>query len=515
LRSRFVSVRPLVALLITSLFLVSCASRVDRYVLPKVSRLELGNWRELRSPDFVLIARGSREHLEAFAIDLARFIAVVEHLVQRQPPKAPAHISIVDQQAEALFITSRNVAGYMSHTIGGFNGFIRGGGHDPVRRHVLLHEFTHYLNLRNTRLAYPIWYQEGFAEFLGSTRARGNTMEIGSVPPGRLNALAYRASRKKPIDLEPIFAFEKTARRGYPPEFYAISWATVHYLNSNQDDRERLVRMIELQAAGLHWMRAYSRSFTEPIETLSARVERHVEMLSKGTPGAVQYLPIETLGVRRDWIIRIIPPAEVPRLLGEFSLHEAVWGSTDYSQRLSQALFQRALELDPTDSRAHAGLAVVYSAQAEFERANAHLAAFGRDADPSIHEIVHAGNGVQQHALSLENKNDAEDSKRLHASAIQHYRQALEIDSSNAFALMGLGLSQLETGDFDQARSSLAEAQSLGEWDADLTLNRGRLEQKTGFNEQARGFWNEVVRLGSEADAKRAAEFLEDLESPE
>jgi len=35
-----------------------------------------------------------------------------------------------------------------------------------IHRHLFLHEFSHYLNLRNTRLAYPKWYVEGFTALL-------------------------------------------------------------------------------------------------------------------------------------------------------------------------------------------------------------------------------------------------------------------------------------------------------------------------------------------------------------
>jgi tetratricopeptide (TPR) repeat protein len=120
---------------------------------------------------------------------------------------------------------------------------------------------------------------------------------------------------------------------------------------------------------------------------------------------------------------------------------------------------------------------------------------------------------VEAFALDLGGDGQTPESERLHASAIALYRRALALQGTNPFALAGLGLSQLATGRFDAARQSLAQAQAHGEWDANLTLNRGRVEQKTGFPIRAREYWIEVIRLGSLEDAEKASVLLAGLDS--
>ena len=140
--------RRLLAILIVGSIALSCVGTTPFRRLPNTSDLETETWHQLSSPDFVLYSPVSREHVEAFALDLARFVAVVERLVHGQPPKTRAKIFLMDESGQQLFIRNRGVAGFMAHTLAGFDGVMRGADHDPIHRHVFLHEFSHYLNLR-------------------------------------------------------------------------------------------------------------------------------------------------------------------------------------------------------------------------------------------------------------------------------------------------------------------------------------------------------------------------------
>ena len=122
LNARRSSTRFLIVLLLTSAITPSCATLNARNFAPKVAKIEISNWRELRSPDFILYSHGPKEDLEKSALDLARFVAMVEHLVHAHPPKTPAQIFLVDDFAEALFIPWRQVGGYMDHSLTGFDG---------------------------------------------------------------------------------------------------------------------------------------------------------------------------------------------------------------------------------------------------------------------------------------------------------------------------------------------------------------------------------------------------------
>jgi len=494
---------------------LSCAGPHGLGVARNVSKLEIEYWHELRSADFVLYSRGPKEHLETFAVDLARYVAVVEQLVHSQPPKAPARIFLVEDRASELFIPHPSIGGYMGHSLAGFGGFMRGAAHDPAYRNLLLHEYSHYLHLRSSNLNYPDWYTEGFAEFLGATRTRDDVMEVGSAPPWILLQLEHRRLRKEEIDLATIFSFERDGIRSDPSDFYPISWAVVHYLSSNATRHRQMVSMLKNQSAGLHWKQAYNRSFSESIELLSSRVSRHAKMLSRGTPGAVSYLPLDSLEVRDHWEIREVPPQEILRLFGEAALRNTVYlsGGRKANMQLAEALFRRANGFDPSESTARAGRAAALSAQSRFDEAEMQLAAFRDDPDPSVESIVYAADATRWHAVGQGEGSEATLSEPLLFAAIRLYQTALEAQPNDAFALAGLGYSQIGTGDFKAARTSLANARRVGEWDAQLTLEQGRVEKQLGFPAEASSFWNEVIRLGTEEEAKRAAALLDRINS--
>jgi len=510
--SRVRFVQRLLVVVVSLFGALSCAGLNTYGTAPDVSNLEIENWLELRSDDFILYSRGPADNLEIFALDLARYVAVAERLVNAPPPNQLAKIFLLEGRAETILIPHPGPAGYVTYSLAGFSSFMLTSSHDAGYRNLLLHEFTHYLNLRGSELKYPTWYEEGFAEFLGSTRTRDDVMEIGSAPPQNLLRLEYRRMRKEDIDLEEIFSFERDGKRHYPRDFYPISWAVVHYLNSNSDRQQRMVSMLKHQGAGLHWKRAYDRSFTEPIETLAARVGRHTEMLSRGTPSAVSYLPLDSLDVRDSWEIREIPPPEILRILGELALRGVVYldGGTRAGKQLAEALFERAVELDPKGSKAQAGLAAALAAQSKSDEAETHLAVFREDPEPSVEAIIHAGDAVRWQTIGLNEERDRAESEQRHQAAILLYRRALESQPNNAFALAGLGYSQFGNGDFEAARESLASAENVGEWDANLALMQGQVERQLGFPAEAAAFWNEVLRRGTPDEAKRAAALLDE-----
>jgi tetratricopeptide (TPR) repeat protein len=273
--------------------------------------------------------------------------------------------------------------------------------------------------------------------------------------------------------------------------------------------------MLEHQSAGLHWKRAYSRSFSEPIEQLSSRVSRHAEMLSRGTPSAVSYLPLDSLEVRDRWEIREVPPQEILQLFGEVALRNTVYlsGGREGNMELAEALFRHAGDFDSRDSNSRAGLAAALSAQSRFDKAEIQLAAFREDPEPSTRAIIHAADATRWHAVGLDEDSNATQREQLLVAAIRLYQTALEAQPNAVFALAGLGYSQLEARDYDAARKSLADARLAGEWDGYLTLSQGWVEKQLGFNAEASSFWKEVVRLGTEDEAKRAAALLDEINS--
>jgi tetratricopeptide (TPR) repeat protein len=501
--------------------MTTAAPAPNSFATLDISNLNLDGWHELRSPDFVIFGQSSREEMERFALDLARYISVVERLVESEPPKSPAYIFLVDDDVEDLLVQSDFSLAYMTSSLTGIDLVIRDGSvYDPVKRSIFLHEFTHYLTLRNRKLMYPAWYEEGFAEFLSSTRKRGNTMEIGSAP-GRVRELGFLQAikwklggAKYPFDLKPALAWKRSSLTQYPIIFYGTSWITVHYLNSNPDRQKQLATMIRLQGQGVEWEEAFSRAFPESIDELERKINRHGEQLVHGTPAAILYLPLEVLDIRTEWTMREIPSPEVMRILAGFALRGSTTRSAGYSVRIAEAFYRQALAADATDSESIAGLAVTLAKQDRFSEARAQLEALDAIADPSVPALVLAGHTLE-YASSLQGDDHANERMKLFEASIRYYQRALELDPSNPSALAGLGRSQLETGRLDAARVSLARALEWGEWDADVTLARARVEKKAGSLDRAHQFGQEVLRLGGDQYKDQVDALFEESPAPE
>jgi FimV-like protein len=481
--------------------------------IPDTSRVDTHDWHELRSPDFILYSQGEVEKLEQFATDLARFVAVTQRLVDGPGPRTPARVFVLGEEAGGLFVRGTGAAAYIQRGLGGFDAVVPASEYDAVRRHVFLHEFSHYLNLRDSRLDYPTWYLEGFAEVLGSVRTRGDLVEVGSVPPWRLQELdMWRGAGRLDVDLAEIFAHERDGELVDPDAFYAISWATVHYLNSSVENRRRLSSMVHLQSTGLRWQRAFARSFDISVEALSERVERHAQLLRSGTVGAIAYLPLDELDVRTEWEIRPIPAPEVARSLGELAIRLSIGRRDTYMERLAAGFLGRAVEIDPNDVRAHAALAALFATQGRTRSADVHLAAFDREPDPPFEALSAAGWAMQRESTTLREKGNAPESDRRNARSIALFERALAIHDDDPVTLHGLGRCRLTSGELDAARELLARAQAHGEWDAPLTLDRGRVELKAGDPDRARRYFREVIRLGSPDAADEARTLLAELE---
>ena len=102
---------------------------------------------------------------------------------------------------------------------------------------VLFHEYTHYVMFQTAKIAYPMWYAEGFAEYLSTADPGKGQISVGEPARGR----GYVLAKDRWIDfarvLKPEFGFAGD-RSNDPWEiqsFYAQSWLLTHYMMS--DDR--------------------------------------------------------------------------------------------------------------------------------------------------------------------------------------------------------------------------------------------------------------------------------------
>ncbi len=106
---------------------------------------------------------------------------------------------------------------------------------DYYRRHLLLHEGTHWYMYRALGGAGAGWYMEGLAEYMATHRWDGQRLTLGVVPDhrdqvpywGRLSVLREDFERDRAPSLRKIFEFFDREHRNVKP--YAWSWAATQF----------------------------------------------------------------------------------------------------------------------------------------------------------------------------------------------------------------------------------------------------------------------------------------------
>ena len=109
------------------------------------------------------------------------------------------------------------------------------------RRHLLLHEGTHWFMNRKYGDHGPPWLMEGTAEWLGTHRWDGKTLTMGIIPKtkteveywGRISLIQQQLIDGVAPSLEEILRYDNKAHQNV--EAYAWSWAAVIFLRNHPD----------------------------------------------------------------------------------------------------------------------------------------------------------------------------------------------------------------------------------------------------------------------------------------
>lgn len=184
--------------------------------------------------------RAIAETPDAAAAALDRIVEVqsmIEQAVSVRPTVPINVFAINDTKAFTEIAPSglkrRGVVAFgFSHT-GPLASFMAFRTNLPNPIQTLRHEYVHLLTATQSPDA-PAWLDEGLAEFWGSIVVEGDRLIIGRSVPRHLDALRKR----KWLPLDAVLKQSRGALPSNPnqvSQFYAQSWAMVHYLLLGQD----------------------------------------------------------------------------------------------------------------------------------------------------------------------------------------------------------------------------------------------------------------------------------------
>lgn len=123
------------------------------------------------------------------------------------------------------------------------------------RRHLLLHEGTHWFMARKFGSSGPPWMMEGLAEWLATHRWHDGQLQMGIIPRarndfplwGRISLIQQQTADGLAPSLETILRYDNRAHQS--AEAYAWSWAAVIFMIHNPSTKATFEKIFDGKAA--------------------------------------------------------------------------------------------------------------------------------------------------------------------------------------------------------------------------------------------------------------------------
>jgi len=435
-------------LLINAILLSSAAAAVD----------DLGTWCELTTERFHLVSDLDEGAQRDLLTMLERFPEIAELYLPGKPvtQSGPLKVIVFTKRSDFRQLTGkRKFAAFMQPSLQ-TNRLLIG----PVRGSVLetaLHEYAHYLLRNRLDVSLPIWFDEGLASLLGTTRITEDMAEIGQLPLERMRTrtqIPTGITSNRMVDGDSPQrslngALEATSIEDWPQRridaFYDWTWLLAHYLylghlDGEPDQRAALAAYLQARDASIHEYLGLSE------RGLLKTLERYV----RRTPPRIQ-VPLETSD----------PIAGNFECLSDFHRdHELAMAIVSQNPDMAQSLIEPHLSTHSDDVELLVTRAWIASAREDHSGALAlaeqALTLAPEDANAMI---AVADFRVYDCLLKLD-----ESCRERWGKSRNQYRAALRLDASRFDAVLGLGLAYLYTGKPGEAVNYLKVAYARAPW---------------------------------------------------
>jgi tetratricopeptide (TPR) repeat protein len=269
-------------------------------------------WKEATSKHFIVYSEGSDAELKAAVTDLEKYDFLLRLAskvsLTANPPRFRIYLM---RDLEAV---QRTMAGGGGGVAGYYVASSRGPLAVGMRKdisdedsalgaqEVLFHEYAHHFMFQYFPAAYPAWYSEGFAEYYGTTKIRGDVMEVGR----RAHHRCYSFADDEWLPLKKVLTAKNYADvAGAVHLFYAEGWLLVHYLTHNKQRSGQLQAYLDAVNAGQPYKSAMDKAFGPDAEALNRELRAYSR---KGSINAVR-IPFKPIDVGA-LSVRTLSPAE-------------------------------------------------------------------------------------------------------------------------------------------------------------------------------------------------------------
>lgn len=217
------------------------------------------DWLEANTEHFVIYSDQKQSDVREFADRLERYHNAMTEVLRtpRNKPSPSNRVTIYvlrdQQQIRKLAQGSRFVAGFYIPRAGASAAFVSRVDTDTAKADfseiILLHEYAHHVLISNSEETYPLWLNEGLAEFFGTAMFyKDGSVGLGLPALHRDKELAYaeEVPLTKLLDTKSYVG----DRSSFYDRFYGRSWLLFHYLFFNVDRQGQLSKYLINVRAG-------------------------------------------------------------------------------------------------------------------------------------------------------------------------------------------------------------------------------------------------------------------------
>lgn len=465
-------------------------------------------WCESANDRFQLISDLPEADQQALLTNLARFETIAEPFLPGEPLARNDRLKLIVFRTRKDFLAltgERRFAGYMQPSLQ-TNRLLIG----PVRgdlEETTLHEYAHYLMRNRTGVSLPLWFDEGLATLLGTTRLDANSAVVGDIPVSRLESRINRQAASQTPQQKLNRALKATDLGEWHGErineFYDLAWLLTHYLYFNvyRDD----LANDAIRTSGLtDYLNERDSSLPEHLgirpSQLPRTLEQHLRRWRRpdATPtGAVESEPVQ---------FRCLTPFERDLNLA-LSIHTSNPGK---ARSLLTPYATPGTNLDTHDQIAlKVALARIARAEAEPEAAEV-LVGEALALDPRHAEATILAADLSVQTCLFERTDECFEAWQ---AASSRYRAALRVDPSRYDGILGIGLAELHRGRAGDAVNYLRIAYARAPWAAVINYYLGESYRLTGDSRATTYLTNarswavqDIWRLLAEESLRLAAE---------
>ncbi len=509
-----------------------------------VTEVAQSRWIEARTENFVVVTNAGDARARKMVNDLEEFrrfaITALNIDVAETPLPFTIYAVTSDADLQSLVETARAFGVFQSSYRGGLavvNINARGAdGTDRVQviptlsgprlrvtanqRGIgmdgVFHEYVHYLQALNPDQRFPLWFSEGFADYLSTFHVTPDgRYRVGDAPRHRVSELKAGISdpraRKSGDPRFRWIPFDALINaRGYDTghgqgPFYGQSWLLTHHLLSDPDRTALLDQYLEASnTPSLDSVPLFEETFGLNMSQLYSRLRQYLRsdrFASQTFDRPDAPLPEPT--------ITEVAPDQIRTQLGYALLHFTP------SFEKAETLLNDALAINPANIEAKALLAALAFAAEDDARVEALIRDAGDAADTNIEFLTLKGHHGVRKAVQLYEAGD-ESWRTAVVEARLHFRNAISLGVQSAEPFIALGRSYLlsDTMPPEEALELIGTARTLLPSSLETRLILGHLQFRRGEVGAAQANYEHVLAWSRNPQSRtRAREMLERIQA--